>query len=97
MKKIKSEKAKTKKTIFGIGMWIMFFSAFLGFMSWLQISQYTYGQFDSQCKETNYKSCMRWFWETKGFFQTVEIISIAILILSFIFVIINKKKKTPNI
>lgn len=74
-----------------IGLLAALFSGFLAFMSWLQISKFTFNEFDNVCKHVGYSDCMRWFWETKNYFQTVEIVSIVVLISSLILVWLNRK------
>jgi hypothetical protein len=91
-------KQKSSKLI--ISLINNFAFAFLALVSWWQISPLTLAEFDSICKETNYDSCMKWYWQTKNYFTFAFYISLAILLVSLfltLFLIIKNKTKQISI
>lgn len=51
---------------------------------WWQISPQTYTQFDSICKNFDYNSCMRWYWENLNFFRVATGIFAVGLVVSVV-------------
>ena len=86
------EKEKRIKNNIQIGVLVAIFSAFLVFMSWIELSEMTKNEFLWVCEGNNYDNCMRWFWESRDFFGIIRIISLATLMTSLAFVAVNKKR-----
>lgn len=87
------EKEKRIKNNIQIGVLVSIFSAFLVFMSWIELSEMTKNEFLWVCEGNNYNNCMRWFWETRDFFGITRIISVLTLVASLAFVVVNKKRR----
>ena len=96
IKNQKKIKIENRSINIQIGMLTAGFAGFMALMTGLQISKYTFNEFDNVCKHVGYNDCMRWFWQTKGFFQTAEVFSIVVLVASLIFVMVNKKEKSAS-
>ncbi|MDD3998772.1 MAG: hypothetical protein PHR98_01545 [Candidatus Shapirobacteria bacterium] len=68
----------------------------LAALAYWKISPTTYREFNTTCQHFNYEDCMRWFYNTRPYFQKVTISSLVLATLSLILTLVfyfrqNKK------
>lgn len=68
--------------VWGITSFVSFL--ILAVLAYWKISPATYREFDTTCQNFNYQDCMRWFYNTRPYFQKVTIGSLILAFLSLI-------------
>jgi len=94
-KKISQNLPQTKKEILEFGLVSALFLLIIAALAWWQFSPYTFREFDTTCQHFSYADCMRWFYNTKPFYQRSMIISLvaaAIALASTLYLYFKKKK-----
>jgi uncharacterized membrane protein YbaN (DUF454 family) len=72
--------------VWGITSFISFL--ILAALTYWKISPSTYREFENTCQHFNYQDCIRWFYNTRPYFQKVTIGSLVLATLSFIFTLV---------
>lgn len=81
-KEITSAPTKKDFLVWGITATISFLV--LAALAYWKISPSTFREFDTTCQHFNYEDCMRWFYNTRPYFQKVTIGSLILAFLSLI-------------
>jgi len=68
--------------VWGITSFVSFL--ILAALAYWKISPPTYREFENTCQNFNYQDCMRWFYNTRPYFQKVTIGSLILAFLSLI-------------
>jgi len=92
-KKITPTFTKKDLLVWGITATISFF--LLAALAYWKISPSTFREFDTTCQNFNYEDCMRWFYNTRPYFQKVTIASLILASLSLLTTLVFyfRKKK----
>jgi len=95
VKKVKKIAFNSQKEILAPGLLTFFSCLILSALAYWKISPSTFREFDTTCQHFAYNDCMRWFYTTQPYYQTILIVALIFALLTLIvtlFLFFRKKK-----
>lgn len=95
VKKVKKIAFNPQKEILAPGLLAFFSCLILSALAYWKISPLTFHEFDTTCQHFAYNDCMRWFYTTKPYYQTLIYLGLTfafIALISTLYLYFRKKK-----